>query len=432
MPSESYSVSKAARILGVSIPTLKRMAEDRELETFRTPGGHLRIAGESLESLRQPKQARATREPSPVLANRRERVEELALEAQELRAQRDIEKLRREQAEEQAQAEAEAEAQEHQAERDAEAVKLRRERLRLQEVRERERREAERRLAAFRCNCLKKATESLPDWVSPRQRKEAFEALEAEIAKRQPHDEPLMPRILAEAVAGLIAPWEAERKAQEEREKATRQTLSALSVFATDAERARARAAIRKALETLPTNAEDFEICAVAKEVVQPIKQAVEKRLLDEQLIEWAVRELPLWGRAEEDEAHLRRECAEILAELPTDVSEAEAKDELRQPVRDARKEIEEREARKERKRRKAALIQQGLFEVPSYLLHLKSEGEISREEFWDSGLTADLTEAVKEALEGELIGDEDAGEVKEFVREIIDEELDVQPQTGI
>ena len=423
MSIESYSVSQAARALGVSIPTVKRMAGDGEIQSFRTPGGHLRILAESLQSLRENKKTRTVREPSPVLANRRERVEELALQAQELRAKRDLTKLEAEEEAEARRRDEEAEAEQRAIERETEAARLRRERLRLQEARERERRESERRLAAFHCNWLKKAMESLPDWLSPAQRKEALAALETEIAKRQPDDEPIMPRLLAETAAALIAPWQAEREAQEERERATRQALSALSAFTTDAERARAAASVRKALENLPCNVEAFEIRAAAEDAVRPVRQAVGKRLLDERLIAWAIGELP-WGSNDQDRARLHRECAGILAESPEDVSEAEAREELEDTVRDACEAIEERRASAQRKRQKAQLIDHGLTQVSWYLMRLKNEGEISEEDYWDSALTAQLKQLVRNELERELSGNEGTKEVEELVHEIIDEEL--------
>jgi len=78
--------------LGVSIPTLKRMAAEGRLESFRTPGGHLRILGESVDAVRDHPQTqpRPVRDASPVLQNRRERLEELTLEAQERRAKREL------------------------------------------------------------------------------------------------------------------------------------------------------------------------------------------------------------------------------------------------------------------------------------------------------------------------------------------------------
>ena len=57
---ESLSASEAAALLGVSIPTLKRMVAEGRLESFRTPGGHLRILAESVDTLRESKRERVS------------------------------------------------------------------------------------------------------------------------------------------------------------------------------------------------------------------------------------------------------------------------------------------------------------------------------------------------------------------------------------
>ncbi len=73
------------------------MVKDGVLDGFHTPGGHLRVSAESIEAAKsQEARPTRTREASPVLRNRRERIEELTLEAQEMRAQRELGKLRRE------------------------------------------------------------------------------------------------------------------------------------------------------------------------------------------------------------------------------------------------------------------------------------------------------------------------------------------------
>jgi hypothetical protein len=59
--------------------------------------------------------------------------------------------------------------------------------------------------------------------------------------------------------------------------------------------------------------------------------------------------------------------------------------------------------------------------------LHLKSDGEISSDELWDSGFRRDLEQAVRDELEDQLTGQETTQEVKESVREIIDDELGVE-----
>ncbi|MBZ5514849.1 MAG: hypothetical protein LAN62_08395 [Acidobacteriia bacterium] len=426
-------------LLGVSIPTLKRMAADGHVQGFRTPGGHLRIVAESIEALReQRRQPRPVREPSPVLQNRRERVEELTLEAQEYRARRELEKLRAEEQKEADRLEAEAQAREDEAvQREAE-IELEREQLEVEraqqrarqereQAEEREKRESKQALAAFRCRWQTKASQALSTyeyrWLSATQRKEVLGGLEGEIEKRQPAEEPRMGAILARSLEALVEPFRAERDAQERRQTLTEEALSSIRYLATEAEKVRATVAIREALRRLDSFADVCEIRVTVQEAVEPVRLAVGKRLLDTRLLDWAIRELP-WSRTDRDETRLRRECAEILAELPLGTSEAEGEEALEPTVRDASAEIEKRQAEKDRQARKASLIQHGIAEVSSCVLELRREGEISDEDYWDSEFAAHLKEAVRRGLVAELSGNETTKEVCKLVREIIDGEL--------
>jgi hypothetical protein len=415
------------------------MVAEGRLDAFRTPGGHLRITAESIEAVREQRQARPrpVRDASPVLQNRRERLEELTLEAQEHRARRELEKLRREEQEEAEEREAEAHAREEEAvERQAE-FELERERLELEKAQERARRdrerdqeeqkrEAERELGAFRCRWQAKASEAVAAyeyrWLSATQRKEVLEDLEAEIEKRQPADEPRMAAIIARSLQALAEPIRADRDAQERRQKLTNEALWSLPFSASEAEKIKATAAIREALRRFGNFADVCEMRVAAQEAIQPVRQAVGKRLLDAKLLQWAILELP-WSRADRDEARVRRECAEILGELPEDVSEVEAKEALEPTITEASQELKQRQAEKDRQARKGALIHQGVGEVSSYLLELRREGEITAEEYLHSEFTADLSEFVRRGLEAELSGDETTQEVRELVREIIDAE---------
>ncbi len=162
--AESYSASEAAAVLGVSIPTLKRMVAEDRLESFRTPGGHLRISADSVKTIRERGAKRmlpVMRSASPVLQNRRERLEELTLEAQELRVRRDLVKLQQEDQQEAERQQEEEDAREHEeAERQAD-VDLEQERLEQRRDEERSKKEAERAMAAFRCRWLEEATQAL-------------------------------------------------------------------------------------------------------------------------------------------------------------------------------------------------------------------------------------------------------------------------------
>ncbi|HEV2495231.1 MAG TPA: helix-turn-helix domain-containing protein [Terriglobia bacterium] len=427
--AESCSAAEAARLLGVSIPTLKRMAADGQLESFRTPGGHLRILAESIEAVREHRQQpRPLRDASPLLHNRRERLEELTLDAQELRARRELAKLRREEAEEAEQRESEAEERERQQAERLQALAVEQARIERQLAQDEQRREAERELIAFHSRWLETATELLTAkelrWLSAAERKEILDALEAEIAKRQPQDEPRMTRIVGHAVVAIVERFTAQRQARERRNRIVEDALRNLSYWATDAERAQAAAAIRESLSRLPGDAAEFEVRAAAEGAVRPLRQAVEKRLLDERLTAWAVRQSS-WGSDDRDKGRVRRECAEILAELPQDVAEAEAKESLEPTIREARKEIDERHERQQRAQQKASLIREGVAEISRYLWRLKQGGEITAQEYVDSDFTANLRATVQEGLIRELSGEETAGEAIERVHEIIDAALE-------
>lgn len=333
MSNESYSVSEASRVLGVSIPTLKRMAEEGRIGSYRTPGGHLRISGESLEAFRQGKQARATREPSPVLTNRRERVEELALEAQELRAKREIGKLQAEEEAEVRSREEEAEAEERAAEREAEAQRLRLERVRIQRERQEREREETERLAAWRAQWLEKAMAKFPYWVSPAQRKEAVRTLDSEIGQRGPECERIMERLIQDTIADLIAPWEAERYARQLRERIVRDAQSSLPWSAAQHERTKAEALIRKALSGLPITASEAECRAAAEDSVADLCAAIERRLALEatekrraELVKHGVSEVGWYLRTLHNDGEISHEDyhdSELRADLEAAVREA-------------------------------------------------------------------------------------------------------------
>jgi uncharacterized protein YecE (DUF72 family) len=146
---------------------------------------------------------------------------------------------------------------------------------------------------------------------------------------------------------------------------------------------------------------------------------------MTERVLNWAVSQLPFWHSTEQDKARLRRECQGILAQLPEDVTEAEARAELEEAITGACQAVEQRKASKEREERKASLIQQGVAEVTIYLTELNRKGEITNEEYWDSEVAEHFKACVRRELERELTGDESAREVKNRAREIIDSELE-------
>jgi hypothetical protein len=353
--------------------------------------------------------------------------------------------MRREEREEAEMREAEAEDREEEAAQREAALELERERLKQEQAslkqeqaqereriehaqtQERQRQQAEQQLAAFHCRWQEKAGEALSTWeyrwLSASQSKEVLDSLETEIDKRQPLDEPRMAAIIARSLQALVEPLKTARDTQETRERLIKRALWNLPYSAADEEKTRAAAAVREALRRCDPRADQEEMQAAAEAAMQPVLRTIKRRMLEARLLDWAESQLPS-GRSDRDQARVRRECAEILAELPINTSEIEAKEALEPTLQEACQEIKQRQSEKERQTRKTNLIQQGVAEVWSYLLELKREGEIAAEELWDSELTTDLKEAVQRGLESELSGDENSKEIRELTRQIIDGEL--------
>ena len=157
-----------------------------------------------------------------------------------------------------------------------------------------------------------------------------------------------MVTILSRAITVLVERYQEEGRARKQRQQVIDDVVGRLSLFATDQEKSRAMMAARQAVRKLETNAEETELRMSTEEAVRPIQQAVEKRLLKERLLRWAVHQLP-WSKTELDALRVQRECAEILAELPEDFTELEAKGALQPTVEEACGDIERRKAREER-----------------------------------------------------------------------------------
>ena len=183
------------------------------------------------------------------------------------------------------------------------------------------------------------------DWLSAAQKKEIIDAVEVEVEKRKLRDSPRMMTILVRTMAALIERYQQERKAQKQRQRVIDDAINGLGFFATEQERGRATIAVRQAIRRLDADVGESELRMVAEDAVRPIRQAVEKRLLKERLLRWAVWQLP-WSKTELDALRVQRECAEILDELAEDFMELEAKQALQPTVEEACQEIEDGDAR--------------------------------------------------------------------------------------
>lgn len=93
--------------------------------------------------------------------------------------------------------------------------------------------------------------------------------------------------ILGHTIAALMERFQTEQQAQRQRERVIDAALWQLSYLATDQEKARARRAAREVIRRLDGSADKEELQASAEEVVRPIQEAVEKRLLKERVLQW-------------------------------------------------------------------------------------------------------------------------------------------------
>lgn len=394
-PPQSVPVSEAARLTGFSVRTLKRMCEAGQLESYRSPGGHVRVIRASLERFLRDASSAPQVPASSVLANKRERVEELSLQLQETRAMREIRKLSEEDSEMERQRAETQRAQDLANKRAVQETRL--EAARDTERREREQREAEaqRQRAEFGRQWLSFATDRFPAWVSYEQRQPLLAAVEETISARDPGDAELMARLLADAISRVCAPWQAERLGQQKREELIERTItSGLPIGAMDSEKAKAAASARSALAQVPLVASEWELRAAVSAAVEPMVKAIEQR------------------KAAEREKERQR-------------AEAER-------ARDAeRRAREEREAKARadavlRRMRKGNLVAAGVAHVSSYLSELFRKDEITRDEWLDFELQRELQEQVREALESQLTGadDESDSDAKQITEEVVDEEL--------
>ena len=366
MASRSYSVRKAAQLLGVSVPTLKDMIDAEQLAGFQTPGGHLRVLADSLDRLQQGRPLRPAAQVSSVLQNRREHVEEMTLEAQELRAGREVRKLREEDAAERQQKQEERQQRAREAEQDAQRLELEQQQLEIKEREREQQARAQSALSHFRQRWLAHADKLLGPftyiWLTPPQRKEVAEGLEAEIGKHGPDDEQRMQRIIEDALASLIAPLEAQRQIARRREQAVQHTMLSLSFRATVSERARAEALAREVLKQMPLDATPDELLLKAQDAIASI-------------------------------AHT----------------------------------VEDREARQKREANKREFIGNAFLAVALYKEQLWDKREISRQDYADPDVWEEINEDVRHQLSEELTGDEGPEEVEGLVQGMVDDAFDLE-----
>ena len=234
------------------------------------------------------------------------------------------------------------------------------------------------------------AADSLPTWLSFEQHEKALEALDRVIAGCSEQDEGRMARVLREAIARLLAPWEKERQVAMRREQALQSALWSLSGWASASEKVRATAAIRKALAALPLTVLDYEERSIAEEAVRAVNQEVNARLAAEK------------------------------AQAETERAEKEAQ------AKKAREEQQRAFDEQQRIWRKDNLVRRGVDKVWWYLLELKNDDQISEEEYEDIDQES-LKSAVGRLLRSKITGDETDQDLEVLVEGIVADELDLE-----
>lgn len=292
MERESYTVREASRALGLSVPTVIRMCEEGTLQHFLSPGGHRRIPSEAIAAVRTNGRSRSLSisSPSSALQNRRERVEELGLDAQEIRARRELERLRADQDDE-ADRHA-AQARQRETERQSQREQARAERLR--EERLKEEADAEVRRARLRQQVQLALHVTLPAGLSSERQRALADALETELLRGNVEDEETAVPIVKAVTERLIASWLAEDQARQQRmdilESVSREVR--WTHGSTEVDEAEATNAIRGVFHGLTPDATESEMRCAAKAAIATIRENIERRVRRNRTIESGVEEV--------------------------------------------------------------------------------------------------------------------------------------------
>ncbi len=365
--NDSLSAGEAARELGISVRTLRRLCSIEGLPSFKTPGGQIRVRRNDVDAYRQgavTQTAPIAGVSSGIVESKRESVQALNLEVQERRVKRELKRFDDEDAETERRRET------------SDRIVL--EQLRLQRERESQLREQEQqRAAAARQRrqwvdgwmqfALQSIPQDAPQDVALDVRQAVEETLE-DLVPTQPQS--VVQRLVLAAVERGLKPWrrrqEIERAFREARKQLpalARSIIPEMGSELTEWE-TRATQAARQAISCLSADASFEEIRAAAVE---------------------AGRRIAADYQAEQDRAQAER-------------------------------------ARQQRESTKKFLIDFGARDVFFYLQKLRLDGEL-----WDEDLErkTELEQAVRSKLEGTLAGTEGFEAVQRMARAVVDSELE-------
>ena len=368
MDKESLSAGEAARELGVSPRTLRRLCSLGRLPSFLTPGGQVRVWRNHLDAYLQGLPPKAAGPPSPVLENKREALQGLSLELQERRLRRDLRKLDDEDADAERERAASIEAEGLRDKVALEQFRLQRENIAQERERQREQLAVDQERQQWIDSWLEYALRSLPRDVPREVVSDVREAVEGALSTIEAsRSQSIVQHLVAGAIETGLKPW----RRQQEIEKS-----------------------IQHARKELP----------------------------------WQVQTLSDWSPPNEWEVRAMSAARDAIAKLVLGAPLGEVRAAAIQAGRRVAMEYEAEQdrirAEQQRQRlasNKSYLISLGVAEVGSYLKKLHSDDEIFDE---DLDRKAEIERTVRSVLEGRLTGGELFLEALRIAREAVDEEL--------
>ena len=415
----AVTVGVAAKYLGLSVKSLKRLSEVGKLRSFRTEGGHVRFLRADLDAYRQSRQSRVASVGSPapvgassVLQTKREQIEGINLDVQEIRAKNELRKAQ----------ELEAEIERNKKRESRARILVTRATL-TREENERSRQQAENARAAFVNKWRRWMFVRSPDWASPQQR-QCFESeLQAAISQCDPSQgDQEISEFLETVIQRVMEPWLNARFEKGRIEKLIEQKARELPPQgATESDRLRAISAGRTAVSALPAGC---EVSDAIEKAIEPIgREIIQRQVLSRrnQLIDdasgWSV--LGFSATAEE-KAEATAAVRLVLSGLSLQASQQEEQTLMAGAIAPIRRRIEERAAAEQRKtkieRAKSGLMTFAWLRVSNYLDEESIDLDYSQK--------VDLEREVRRGLGEELTGEESQREADEIALEIADEQL--------
>ena len=420
-PNGAVTVGVAAKYLGLSVKSVKRLTEVGKLRSFRTEGGHIRFLTADLDAYRQSRQSRAVAvspvsggiASSSVLQTKREQIEGINLDVQEIRAKSELRKAQ----------ELEAEI-ERNKKRESRARILATRAALTREENERSRVQAEQRRSSFVGKWRRWMFLRVPVWASLEQKQYFESELQSAISQCDPslEDEEIS-EFLETVIQRVLSPWLAERAEIAHRQKLIDQKVRELPrVATTEEDRQQATSAARSALSCLPIGR---DVSDAINKAIEPIRQQIADRYVisrRNQMIQSAGD----WGSlgfsaTPEDQAEATAAVRAVFSILPLHVGEQEERRMRDGAIAPIKRRIDDRRAAEQHERSveraKSQLIMFAWWHVSRYL----DEEDIDL----DYSQKVEFERTVRNRLGKEIAGGESQDDANQTALVIADEALD-------